>query len=142
MAAATQGQLFVGWQALVSAYLEAFRITPADPGLRAKHLSGGNKRKLALAMFHATRPRVLILDDPAAGADVSSRVEILRQVARSATEGMAVVFISSELEDVVRLSDRIIVLKDRAKIGEVSNGPAINADTIIEMIAGDGRDDD
>ena len=54
-----------------------------------------------------------------------------------AKDGMAVVFISSELEEVVRLSDRIAIFKDRGKIGEVSNGPGLSVDTIIEMIAAD-----
>jgi simple sugar transport system ATP-binding protein len=73
---------------------------------------------------------------------VASRVDILTRIAQCAEEGMAVVFISSDLGDLVRLSDRIVVLKDRRKIGEVSNGPAISADTIIEMIAADGREAD
>jgi simple sugar transport system ATP-binding protein len=127
-------------QAVISTYLEMFSSLPA-PDTKAKYLSGGNKRKLALAALLATRPRVVILDEPTTGVDVSSRVDILRHIAQCATEGMAVVFISPELEDIVRLSDRIVVLKDRRKIGEVSNGPAISADTIIEMIAADGRDD-
>ena len=129
-------------ETVVATYLEALHITPADPGLRAKHLSGGNRRKLALAALLATRPRVMILDEPTSGTDVASRVEILRHIAQSAAEGVAVVFISPELEDLVRLSDRIVVLKDRRKIGELSNGPAVSADTIIEMIAADGSDAD
>lgn len=127
---------------VVSTYMETFAISPADPEIRAKYLSGGNKRKLALATLLATRPRVVILDEPTAGADVSSRIDILRHITQCASEGMAVVFISSDLGDLVRLSDRIVVLKDRRKIGELSNGPAISADTIIEMIAADGRDED
>ena len=129
-------------RSLISTYLESLAISPPDPDVRAKYLSGGNKRKLALARILATRPRLVILDEPTTGVDVSSRVDILRLITQCATDGMAVVFISSELEDLVRLSDRIVVLKDRRKIGEVSNGPAISADTIVEMIAGDGRDDD
>lgn len=125
---------------VVSSYLEALAISPDDPDLEARFLSGGNKRKLALAMLLATRPRVLILDDPTSGADVGSRVDILRRIAHCAGEGMSVVFISPDLGDLVRISDRIVVLKDRRKIGEVSNGPAISADTIIEMIAADGRE--
>ena len=129
-------------ESVVATYLEALSISPANPEMPAKYLSGGNKRKLALAMLLATRPRILILDDPTSGADVGSRVDILGRIAQCAGEGMAVVFISSDLGDLVRLSDRIVVLKDRRKIGEVSNGPAISADTIIEMIAADGRVDD
>ena len=129
-------------EAVVSTFLESLGMTPPDPELRAKYLSGGNRRKLALGMILATRPRLVILDEPTAGVDVSSRVDILRHVAQCATEGVSVVFISSELEELVRMSDRIVVLKDRRKIGEVSNGPAISADTIIEIIAADGRGED
>jgi simple sugar transport system ATP-binding protein len=78
---------------------------------------------------------VLILDEPTRGIDIGAKLDIQRRVARLAGEGVAVVFISSQLEEVVRLSDRIVVLKDREKIGELSNGPGVTVDTVVEMIA-------
>jgi monosaccharide-transporting ATPase len=94
-----------------------------------------------LARWLATRPRLLVLDEPARGIDVASKVEIQAHIAQLAREGVSVVYISSELEEVVRLSDRIVVFKDREKIGEVSNGPWLTVDTIVEMIAADTADD-
>lgn len=76
-----------------------------------------------LARWLAIHPRVLILDEPTRGIDVGTTVEIQRRIAQLAVEGMAIIFISSDLEEVVRLSDRIVVLKDRMKIGELHNGP-------------------
>jgi monosaccharide-transporting ATPase len=85
----------------------------------------------------ATRPHVLILDEPTRGIDIAAKLDIQRRISQLAAGGVAVVFISSELEEVVRLSDRIIVLKDREKIGELSNGPGVTVDTVVEMIAAD-----
>ena len=82
---------------------------------------------------------MLILDEPTRGVDISAKLDIQTRVAQLAAEGVAVVFISSEFEEVVRLSDRIVVLKDREKIGEVSNGPGITVDTLVEMIAAEGE---
>lgn len=122
---------------LVESYIDALNIRPASPDTPVKYLSGGNQQKVLLARWLATRPRVLILDEPTSGIDVSAKLDIQTKIARLASEGVAVVFISSELEELVRLSDRIVVLKDREKIGEVSNGPGITVDTIVEMIAAD-----
>jgi monosaccharide-transporting ATPase len=126
---------------LVSTYIEALNITPADPDLPVKYLSGGNQQKVVLARWLATRPRLLVLDEPARGIDVASKVEIQAHISQLAKEGVSVVYISSELEEVVRLSDRIVVFKDREKIGEVSNGPWLTVDTIVEMIAADADPD-
>ena len=83
------------------------------------------------------RPHVLILDEPTRGIDIAAKLDVQRRISQLAGDGVAVVFISSELEEVVRLSDRIIVLKDREKIGELSNGPGVTVDTVVEMIAAD-----
>lgn len=122
---------------LVDTYMEVLHITPADPDIPVKFLSGGNQQKVVLARCLATRPRVLVLDEPARGIDMASKVDIQAHIAQLAKEGIAIVYISSELEEVVRLSDRIVVFKDREKIGEVSNGPWLTVDTIVEMIAAD-----
>jgi len=127
-------------EAIVESYLEALRI-PASPDTPVKYLSGGTQQKVLLARWLATRPRVLILDEPTRGVDISAKLDIQTRVAQLAAEGVAVVFISSEFEEVVRLSDRIVVLKDREKIGEVSNGPGITVDTLVEMIAAEGEID-
>ncbi|MET0783219.1 MAG: sugar ABC transporter ATP-binding protein [Leifsonia flava] len=127
--------------ALVERFVESFGIVAPSLDGPARQLSGGNQQKVLLARWLATRPHVLILDEPTRGIDIASKVEIQARVAEMAKDGMAVVFISSELEEVVRLSDRIAIFKDRGKIGEVSNGPGLSVDTIIEMIAADDEDD-
>src|SRR5690625_5828824 len=71
-----------------------------------------------------------------------SRVEIQARIARLAASHVGVVIISSDLDELVRLSDRIVVMKDRVKIGEVSNGPGLTVETIVEMIAAPDEDDD
>ncbi|UOE44023.1 sugar ABC transporter ATP-binding protein [Agromyces larvae] len=127
--------------ALVDRFMESLFIVAPGPGVPAKQLSGGNQQKVLLARWLATNPHVLVLDEPTRGVDIAAKVEIQARVAEMARAGVAVVFISSELDEVVRLSDRIAILKDRRKIGEVSNGPGLSVDTIIEMIAADDEDD-
>lgn len=127
--------------ALVERFMESLLIVAPSPDAPARQLSGGNQQKVLLARWLAIRPHVLVLDEPTRGVDIAAKVEIQARVAELAREGMAVVFISSELDEVVRLSDRIAILKDRRKIGEVSNGPGLTVDTIIEMIAADDEDD-
>ncbi|GAB3097108.1 sugar ABC transporter ATP-binding protein [Isoptericola nanjingensis] len=121
--------------AVVDTYLDALHLSADDLDRPAGELSGGTQQKVLLARLLATRPHVLILDEPTRGIDIAAKLEIQRRVARLAGEGVAVVFISSQLEEVVRLADRIVVLKDREKIGELSNGPGVTVDTIVEMIA-------
>jgi simple sugar transport system ATP-binding protein len=123
--------------ALIETYLDALHIDARDIDRPVEELSGGTQQKILLARLLATRPHVLILDEPTRGIDIGAKLDIQRRVARLAGEGVAVVFISSQLEEVVRLSDRIVVLKDREKIGELSNGPGVTVDTIVEMIAAD-----
>lgn len=127
--------------ALVDRFMESLMIVAPGLDAPARQLSGGNQQKVLLARCLATRPSVLVLDEPTRGVDIRAKVEIQARVAEMAREGMAVVFISSELDEVVRVSDRIAILKDRRKIGEVSNGPGLSVDTIIEMIAADDEDD-
>ncbi|WP_278236651.1 sugar ABC transporter ATP-binding protein [Isoptericola sp. AK164] len=121
--------------AVVDTYLHALHLSPEDLDRPAGELSGGTQQKVVLARLLATRPHVLILDEPTRGIDIGAKLDIQRRVAKLAGEGVAVVFISSQLEEVVRLSDRIVVLKDREKIGELSNGPGVTVDTVVEMIA-------
>lgn len=127
---------------LVKWSMEQFGLAAVPVNLPARFLSGGQQQKVMLARLFATRPLVMVLDEPTRGVDIASKVELQAAIAKLVDRGMAVVFISSEFAEVVRMSDRIVVLKDRAKIGELSNGPGVTVDTVIEMIAADGADDD
>jgi monosaccharide-transporting ATPase len=75
-----------------------------------------------MARWLATEPRLLILDEPTRGIDVAAKQEIMDEILRLARAGMAVLFISSEIDEVVRVSHRIVVLRDRRKVGELPGG--------------------
>ena len=96
-------------------------------------LSGGNQQKAMIARWLATEPRLLILDEPTRGIDVAAKQEIMEEILRLARAGMAVVFISSEISEVVRVAHRIVVLRDRRKVGELPGGAT--EDEVYEMIA-------
>ena len=96
-------------------------------------LSGGNQQKAIIARWLATHPRVLILDEPTRGIDVAAKQELMQEILELARGGTAVLFISAEIEEVVRVSDRIMVLRDRAKAGELP--PGADEDAVYSMIA-------
>ncbi|AQX79003.1 sugar ABC transporter ATP-binding protein [Plantibacter sp. MCCC 1A11337] len=123
---------------LCDKYLLELNVRPSDPERPIKNLSGGNQQKVLLGRWLATKPQLIVLDEPTRGIDVGAKAEIQEAIAALAEDGMSVVFISSELEEVVRLSERIVVLKDHRKIGEIVNGPEVTADTIVDLIATEG----
>ncbi|MDY0908620.1 sugar ABC transporter ATP-binding protein [Microbacterium sp. CFBP9034] len=120
---------------LVKTYMERFSVRPNDPDRPIRLLSGGNQQKVLLGRWLATNPDLLLLDEPTRGIDVGAKADIQETVAELAEGGMSVVFISSELEEVVRLSERIVILKDHQKVGEVINGPEVTAESIVAVIA-------
>ncbi len=97
-------------------------------------LSGGNQQKALLARWLATEPRFLILDEPTRGIDVGAHAEIIRLIERLCEEGMALLVISSELEEIASYSDRVVVLRDRRHVRELT-GSEVNADNIMTTIA-------
>ena len=96
-------------------------------------LSGGNQQKALLARWLAIEPRLLILDEPTRGIDVAAKQEIMNEILALAGKGVAVLFISSEIDEVVRVSDRIAVMRDRRKAGELPGGSDVQA--VLDMIA-------
>ena len=120
---------------LVAKYLKALQIRPADPDVPVRNLSGGNQQKVLLARWLITEPKLLIIDEPTRGIDVGAKAEIQRLVAELATDGMAVLFVSAELEEVIRLSHKIEVLRDRRLIEELPNTGDVDADRIMHTIA-------
>ncbi|KQX76433.1 sugar ABC transporter ATP-binding protein [Aeromicrobium sp. Root472D3] len=122
--------------ALVAKYIEALDIRPADPQAMMRNLSGGNQQKVLLARWLITEPELLILDEPTRGIDIGAKAQIQQLVAELARDGMSVVFISAELEEVLRLSDRVVVMRDRRKIAERDNVDLDVAD-VLQIIAGE-----
>jgi monosaccharide-transporting ATPase len=117
----------------------ALNINPPNPQALIRNLSGGNQQKVLLARWLATSPRLLVLDEPTRGIDIGAKAEIQKLVADLAADGMSVVFISSELEEVLRLSQRVVVMRDRHKIAELENGGRLTSDDILETIAASGE---
>jgi galactofuranose transport system ATP-binding protein len=100
----------------------------------AQNLSGGNQQKVLLARWLATEPKLFILDEPTRGIDVGAKAEIEKLIQSLRQDGLGVLFISSELEEIVRQSQRVVVLRDRQKIGELTEGE-ISEEAIMHSIA-------
>jgi len=126
---------------LVTQYLEALDIRPANPNAVMRTLSGGNQQKVLLARWLITEPELLILDEPTRGIDIGAKTAIQALVAELARKGLAVVFISAELEEVLRLSDRLVVMRDRRKIEERPNHD-VSVSDVLEIIAGEARQEE
>lgn len=119
---------------IANKYIELLDIATPSADQPVKNLSGGNQQKVILARWLAINPKVLILDEPTRGIDVGSKAEIQKLVLSLAEEGMSCIFISSELEEVLRTSHRIVVLREREKVAEFSGD--IDEETIINAFAG------
>ena len=102
---------------------------------RARELSGGNQQKVVLAKWLATQPRILILDEPTRGIDIGAKAEIQKLILTLAGDGMACVFVSSELGEVLRTSHRVLVLRDNAIVAELSEDQ-LTEQAIMQTIAG------
>lgn len=116
-------------------YIEMLQIKTASRETPIKSLSGGNQQKVIIGRWLLTNPDFLILDEPTRGIDVGTKTEIQKLVVKLASEGMAVVFISSEIEEMLRICDRMLVMRDGAKVGELT-GDEMNQSTIMSTIAG------
>ncbi len=116
-------------------YIHLLDIATPSADQIVKNLSGGNQQKVILARWLATNPQVLILDEPTRGIDVGTKAEIQKLVLSLAEDGKACIFISSELEEVMRCSHRIAVLCDRKKVAEYSG--EVDQNVIMHSMAGE-----
>ncbi len=121
-------------ETIAAHYIRALNIKTASAETPISHLSGGNQQKVLLARWLSMQPRLIILDEPTRGIDVGARAEIEKLVHSLRAQGMAVLFISSDIEEVVRTCQRVAVLRDRRKIGELC-GADVQASRIMNMIA-------
>ena len=116
-------------------YIEMLQIKTASRETPIKSLSGGNQQKVIIGRWLLTNPDFLILDEPTRGIDVGTKTEIQKLVVELAKKGMAVVFISSEIEEMLRTCDRMVVMRDSTKVGELY-GDEMNQASIMATIAG------
>lgn len=120
---------------LCAHYIAALRIKTAGAEVPIRTLSGGNQQKVLLARWLATQPELIILDEPTRGIDIGAKAEIEALVEKLRGEGISVLFISSEIEEVVRTSSRVVVLRERRKVAEFT-GAQIGTPRLLHAMAG------
>jgi monosaccharide-transporting ATPase len=123
---------------LADRFIQSLDIRPPDPNRPIKFLSGGNQQKAILARWLATEPRLLIVDEPTRGIDIGAHAEILKMIEKLCADGMSLVVISSELEELTTVAHRVIVLADRRHVAELA-GDQVTADNIMAAIADPAR---
>ena len=125
---------------LAASWVEALGIRPTDLDRAAGTLSGGNQQKVLLARLLALSPRLLVLDEPTRGIDIGAKVEIQNLVGELSENGMSVIFISAELEEVLRVSDRVVVLRD-GRIIDTLPAAEITVDSVLALVARPNQDE-
>ncbi len=123
---------------LAEKYIKALSIATPDAEKKIGELSGGNQQKVIVARWMATQPDLLILDEPTRGIDVGAKAEIQRLMLEMCGDGVSVIFISSELEEVIRCSNRIVIMREGKKAGELSGPFDGNTQSRILQIIADG----
>ena len=119
---------------LAASWVEALDIRPPDLDRPAGTLSGGNQQKLLLARLLALSPRVLVLDEPTRGIDVGAKVEIQNLVGNLADNGLSVMFISAELEEVLRVGNRVVIVRD-GRIVDTVFSEELTVDSLLALVA-------
>jgi len=115
--------------------VDALRIkTPTDRQI-VQLLSGGNQQKVVLGKWLAMKPRILLLDEPTRGIDVGAKREIYQLIERLAEEGVAIIFVSSEMEEILHLPDRALIMHEGALAGELAHGE-LNEEAVMHLATG------
>ena len=125
---------------LAADFIKRLDIRTSGPEKPIGQLSGGNQQKVVLARWLAMNPRFLILDEPTRGIDVGAHAEILHLIGELTDAGMSVLVISSEIDELVAVADRVIVVSDRRHVAELT-GARVTGDEIMRAIASDGDSD-
>jgi ribose transport system ATP-binding protein len=125
---------------VVKIFMERLRIKASSPEQKVSELSGGNQQKVLLARWLATGPKILLLDEPTRGIDVGAKAEVQALIDELAREGLGVLLISSELEELIDGSDRVVVLRDGSVVGELT-GDRITEANVLTAIAAEGDND-
>jgi ABC-type sugar transport system ATPase subunit len=126
--------------ALAQKMIGDLRVKTPNADIAAQNLSGGNQQKLVIGKWLAANPRVLILDEPTRGVDVGAKAEIYKLIRQVAQTGMAILLISSDLPEVLLLSDRILVMRTGEIAGELSRAEATQEKALaLAMPVGGGK---
>ena len=122
---------------LTDRYIKELNIKTPSPETPVKQLSGGNQQKVVIGRWLITNPEFLILDEPTRGIDVGTKTEIQKLIVRLAGQGMTVIFISSEIDEMLRTVNRLCVMRDGAKVGELKNKNLTQADVMAAIAGGE-----
>jgi galactofuranose transport system ATP-binding protein len=120
--------------AIVEKYIKLLDIKCASPDQPVKELSGGNQQKVLLARWLCMDPKLLLVDEPTRGIDVGAKAEILKLLRALADDGLSVLMVSSELEELVAAADEVTVLSDGVSVENIS-GPDISEDRLMAAMA-------
>lgn len=123
----------------VDEYIKILQIKTASRETPIKSLSGGNQQKVILARWLLTNPEFIILDEPTRGIDIGTKTEIQKLILKFADEGKGVIFISSEIEEMLRTCSRMGIMRDGKKVGELEGEENLNVSSVMKAIAGGGK---
>lgn len=121
---------------IVEQGIDALKIKAPSPNINCSTLSGGNQQKVLLAKWLATDPEVLILDEPTRGIDVGAKAEIYTIINNLAKEGLAIILISSEMPEVMNMSDRVVIMHEGRITGELAHQDGISQEMILTYAMG------
>jgi monosaccharide-transporting ATPase len=127
---------------IVETFMKRLRIKASSPEQPVAELSGGNQQKVLLARWLCLEPRLLLLDEPTRGIDVGAKAEVQKLVDELARDGLAVVLISSDLEELVEGADRVVVLRAGAVVGELDGAEVTEHALMAALVADDPSPDD
>jgi ribose transport system ATP-binding protein len=116
-------------------FIQALRIRTPSARQRVLNLSGGNQQKVVLAKWLLTEADVLFFDEPTRGIDVGAKAEIYRHMAALADEGLAILMVSSEMEEVLGMSDRVVVMRERRIVGILPRA-GLTAERVAQLMTG------
>ena len=118
--------------ALTRRFMEQLRIKANSPAQVVRSLSGGNQQKVVLSKWLAAEPRILILDEPTHGVDVGTKADVHRTISHLAAQGLTILLISSELPEILGMSDRVLVMREGRLVAELSRAEATQERVIAE----------
>jgi ribose transport system ATP-binding protein len=123
---------------IAAAEVQRFRVKTPSVFVKTVNLSGGNQQKVVLGKWLAMNPKVLILDEPTRGIDVGAKAEIYRHMAALAAQGITILMVSSEMEEVIGMSDRVVVMRER-RIEGILPRAGLTQERIAALMTGEGR---
>ena len=123
---------------MILKYKEALNIKTPSLGQQVRNLSGGNQQKVVIGKWLASSSQILILDEPTQGIDVGAKYEIYQMMNRLTENGISIIMISSEMEEIIGMSDRIIVLHEGSAAGTLNDRKKFTQEKIMKLASGEG----